>query len=37
MNNLIDAEILYNYLPDRDYFVQVNDDTFDEDLFDYFN
>ena len=35
--DVIDVEILYNYLPDGDYFVQVNDDSFDEDLFDYFN
>ena len=35
MKNLIDAEILYNYLPDGDYFVQINDDSFDEDIFDY--
>ena len=35
MKNLIDAEILYNYLPDGDYFVQVNEDSFDEDIFDH--
>jgi hypothetical protein len=32
--NIIDVEVLRNHLPEGEYFVQVNQDSFDEDIFE---
>lgn len=34
-NNIIDIEILYNYLPEGDYIVQVDENSFDENIFEH--